>query len=71
MLCVEDRRFARIASESNESIGRVAGFVDAHQFFIDSAKYIHGTARPHGIGGMLNGAPRRRLSAGIRIIPGR
>jgi hypothetical protein len=70
MLCVKDRRFARIASKRNKSIGRVAGFVDAYQFFINSAKYIYGTARTDGIGGMLNGAPRRLLSAGIRIIPG-
>ena len=71
MLCLQDRRFAWIASKSNESIGCVAGCVDAHQLFVDSTPHIDGTARPRSVCGVLNGAPRRRLSAGIRIIPGR
>src|SRR6266576_5091644 len=71
MHCLQHRRFARIASKSNESIGRVAGCVDTHQLFVDSASNVDGTARPRGGLGVLNGAPRCRLRAGIRIIPGR
>ena len=71
MRCVKDRRFAGIASKSNESIRRVAGCVDAYELFVDSTPHVDGTARPRGVCGVLNGAPRRRLSAGIRIIPGR
>ena len=45
MRCVKNRHFAEIASKSeHESIGRVAGVVDAHQFFVDSATYIDGAA---------------------------
>lgn len=71
MLCVQDGRLARVAFESNVSIGRIAGCVDAHEFFVDSTPNIDGTARPYGVCGVLNGAPGRRLSARIRIIPGR
>ena len=71
MLCVQDRRLAWIASKSNEPIGRVAGCLDAHQFFVDSTPHVDGTARPRGFRGMLNSAPRRRLGTGIRIGPGR
>ncbi len=71
MRCVQNRCFAGITSESNESIARVAGCVDAHQFFVDSPAHIDGTARACGVRGMLNGAPRRSFSARIRITPGR
>src|SRR4029077_6360480 len=71
MLCVEDRCLAGIASKSNISISRVAGCRDAYEFFVDSTPHIDGTARTHGVCGMLNGAPRCRLGAGIRISPGR
>src|SRR5215469_7890280 len=71
MCGVEDRGFARIASESDESIARAAGGLDVHQFFVDSTPNVDRTARPRGVSGMLNGAPRRRESAGIRIIPSR
>src|SRR5690348_7808236 len=33
MICVEDRRFAGITSECDESITRVAGRIDADEFF--------------------------------------
>ena len=69
MLCVEDRCLAGIASKSNLSISRVAGCLDAYELFVDSTPHIDDTTRTHGVCGMLNGAPRRRLSAGIRIIP--
>jgi hypothetical protein len=69
--CVEDRRFAWIASEGNESVTRVAGYIDTDQFFVDSTPHVHGAARTRSVRGMLNGAPRRSLSAGVRIIPGR
>src|SRR5450755_3666007 len=68
---LQDRRLAWIASKSNEPIGRVAGCVDADQFFVDFTPNVDGTASPRSVCGMLNGAPRRRLSAGIRIISGR
>jgi len=68
MRCVDHRRFARIASKSNESIAGVAGGVEAHQFFVDSGPNIDCTACPRRICGVLDGAPRRGLSAGIRII---
>src|ERR1019366_3892421 len=42
MLRLQDRRFARIASKSNETIGRVAGCVDVHQFFVDSTPNVDG-----------------------------
>ena len=71
MLCVENRDFAGIASKSNVSIRRVAGCLDAYEFFVDSAAHIDGAARTARVRGMLNGAPRCRLGAGIRIIPGR
>ena len=68
---VEDRRFAGIAFEGNGSVSRVAGYIDTDQFFVDSTPHIHGAARTRSVRGMLNGAPRRSLSAGVRIIPGR
>src|SRR5580698_2576361 len=71
MPCVEDGRLAGIASKSNVPISRVAGRLDAYALFVDSTPYIDGATRTHGICGMLNGAPRCRLCAGIRIIPGR
>src|ERR1022692_362432 len=71
MLCVQDRRLAWVALESNESIRRIARCVDAHEFFVGSTPNVDGTARPRGVCRVLNGAPRRCLSAGIRIIPGR
>ena len=71
MLCVEDGRFAWIASKSNVSISRVAGCLDVDDLFVDSTPNIDGTTRPRRVCGVLNGAPRRRLGAGIRIIPGR
>src|ERR1700730_785590 len=70
MLRVEDGCLAGIASKSNVSISRVARCLDAHKLFVDSTPHIDGTTRPHGVCGMLNGAPRRRLGAGIRISPG-
>ena len=70
MLCVQDRRFAGNTSESNVSVRRVAGHVDAYEFFVNSTLYVDGATRTRGICGMLNCAPRCRLSAGIRIIPG-
>jgi len=69
MLSVQDRRLAGIASKSNVSIGRVAGSLDAYELFIDTTPYIDSTTRTHGVCGMLNGAPRCGLGAGIRIIP--
>ena len=69
-LCVEDGLFSGIASKSNVSIRRVAGCVDGYALFVDSTSHIDGTTRTHSICGMLNGAPRCRLRAGIRIIPG-
>ena len=71
MLCVENSRLAGIAPKSNVSISRVTGGLDAYELFVDSAPHIDGTACPHSICGMLNSAPRRRLAAGIRIIPSR
>jgi len=69
--CVQDRRLSWIASESNISITRVAGRIDAYQFFVDSSTHIDGTARTCRVCCMLNRAPRCSLGAGIRIIPGR
>src|ERR1035441_4676307 len=68
---LQDRCFVRIASKSDETNACVAGCVDAHQLFVDSTPNVDGTARPRGVRGVLNGAPRRRLRAGIGIIPGR
>ena len=70
MLCVHNRRLARIASERNVSVTRVAGCVDAHERFVYSPTHVDGTTRTRSVCGMLN-APRRSLGAGIRIIPGR
>ena len=69
--CVKDRCFAGIASESDESITRVAGHVDADQFFVNAPFHVHDAARARSVRGMLNGPPRRRSSAGVRIIPSR
>ena len=69
MLCFQDHRFAWIASESNESVTRVAGYLDADKLFIDSTSHVDGTARARGVCGMLNGAPRCGLGAGISITP--
>src|ERR1700722_9891398 len=69
-LCVEDGPLSGIASKSNVSIRRVAGCVDGYALFVDSTSHVDGTTRTHSICGMLNGAPRCRLCAGIRIIPG-
>src|SRR5579863_3782671 len=71
VLCVEDGRLAGIASKSNISVSRIAGCLDAHKLFVDSTSHIDGTTRTRSVCGMLNGAPRCRLSAGVRIIPGR
>src|SRR5579871_5207881 len=71
MRCVEDRRFARITSKSNESIAGISGLLDGHQFFVDSTPNVGSAARPRSVCGMLNSAPRRSLSARVRIIPGR
>ena len=68
---VEDGRLARIALKSNESISRVAGYLDGYEFFVDPAPHVDGTTRTHGIGGVLNSAPRCSLGAGIRITPTR
>jgi hypothetical protein len=65
---LQNRRFAWIASKSDESIGRVAGYVDAQQLFVDSTPNVDGSARPRSVSGVLNGAPRRGLRTGIRII---
>ena len=69
MLCVQDRRFVRIAFERNESVTRVAGYVDADKLFIDSTAHVDGAARARGVSGMLNGTPGRSLGTGVRIIP--
>ena len=71
MLCVQRGRFARVASKRDVSISRVAGCIDAHEFFVDSTPHIDGATGTRGICGMLNGAPGCRLSAGIRITPSR
>src|SRR5579872_702930 len=71
MLCIQHRCLSGIASESNEAISRVAGCLNAHQFLVDSTPHIDRTTRARCVSGMLNGAPRCRLGAGIRIIPGR
>ena len=71
MPCVEHGRFAGIASKSNEPIGRVAGRLNGYEFFVDTTPHIDGTSRTRGVCGMLNGAPRCRLGARIRIIPSR
>ena len=69
--CVQGRRLARIASESNVSIARVARCVGAHEFFVDSSSHVDGTARTRGVCGVLNRAPRCRLRARIGVTPGR
>src|SRR5579863_261608 len=71
MPCVEDGRLARITSKRNVSIRRIARCLDVDELFVDSTAHVDGRARPHGVRGMLNGAPRCRFGAGIRIIPGR
>src|SRR5437667_11026925 len=71
MLCVQDGCLAKIASKGNVSISRVAGCVDAHEFFVDSTPHIDGATGTRGICGMLNGAPGCALSAGRRITPSR
>ena len=71
MLGVKNCCFAGIASESDESITRVAGYVDADQLFVNSPFHIHCAARARSVRGMLNGPPRRRSSARVRIIPRR
>src|SRR5579863_2797238 len=71
MPCVEDGGLAWIASKSNVSIRRAARCLDGYELFVDSTPYVDGTTRPHRVCGMLNSAPRSRLGAGIRIIPGR
>src|SRR5215470_9278362 len=67
----QDRRFAGITSECDESITRVAGSIDAHEFLVDPTAHVDGAACASSIRGMLNRAPRRRLSTGVRIITGR
>lgn len=59
-----------MASERNEAIRRIAGHINAYEFFEDGAPCVDGAARACGVRGMLNRAPGCRLSAGIRIIPG-
>ena len=65
MVCIEDRRFARIASESNESIACIAGYVDANEFFVDATTHIDRTSGARTIRGLLNGAPWCSLGARI------
>src|SRR6185437_9184486 len=71
MPCVKDCCCAGIASEGDESVTRVAGHVDADQFFVDSRFHVHGAARTRGVRSMLNSPPRRSPGPGIRIIPSR
>ncbi len=68
MRCVEHRRFAWVASQSDESFTRVPGCVDAHQLFVNSPAHVDGTTCPRCIRGMLNRAPGGGLGTGIRII---
>ena len=49
MSCVQNCRLTCIASKSNKPIRRVAGCRDAHQFFVDSASHVDGTARPRSV----------------------
>src|SRR6185437_13073227 len=49
MPCVKDCCCAGIASEGDESVTRVAGHVDADQFFVDSRFHVHGAARTRGV----------------------
>src|SRR5215469_3410706 len=58
VLCFQDRRFAWITSECDESITRVAGCIDAHEFLVDPTAHVDGAARANSIHGVLNGAPR-------------
>lgn len=69
MLCVQDRRFVRIAFERNESVTRVAGYVDADKLSVDSTAHVDGTTRARGVSGMLNSTPGRSVGTGVRIIP--
>ena len=69
MVCIQDCCLAWIASESDVSVTRIAGCVDAHKLFVDSASYVDRTASTRGVRGMLNRAPGRSLGAGIRILP--
>src|SRR5277367_5120433 len=43
---VEDCRLAWITPKGDESVARVAGCVDTHQFFVGSTANIDGAARP-------------------------
>src|SRR5271156_3728210 len=68
MLCIENSRLAGIALKSNVSISRVARRLDGYQLFVDSTPHIDGTTCTCGVRSVLDGAPRCRLGAGIRII---
>jgi len=65
MVRVEDRRFAGITFEGDESVTRVAGCIDAHEFFVDSTAHVYLAARTSYIGGVLNCTPRGGFGAGI------
>src|SRR2546427_11938555 len=52
---VKDCCFAGIASESDESVARVAAHVDTDQFFINAPFHVHDAARTRSIRAMLNG----------------
>src|SRR5579862_1156731 len=69
MRSVENRRFARVASQSDESVTCIPGEVDFHQFFVDPFPHVDGAASARSVCRMLNRPPRSALSAGIRIIP--
>ncbi len=62
---VQNCCFAWIASESDESVARISGGVDAYEFFVDPAANVDGAAGAGFVGGVLDRAPRRGLSAGI------
>ena len=69
--CVQNRGFARVASESNKAVVRISGHTDAHQLFVDSAAHVNRAAGVDRVGRMLNGSPGRGLGTGVGIVAGR
>ena len=52
--CVQYRDLSWITPKGDVAITRVAGYVDADQLIVNSSSHVDGTARTHGVCGMLH-----------------
>jgi hypothetical protein len=68
---VEDGFLSGIGLENDGTVDRIARDVDLDLFGVDPSAKEHGRSRRHGLGGVLDRAPRRGERAGIAVIPGR